>query len=406
MSNFRWTTAGESHGQGLSTVVEGVPAGLPLTEEYIHRDLARRQQGYGRGGRMKIERDYAKLLSGVRHGVTLGSPIALWIENKDWENWQDVMAVGPEDAQKPSKAVTRLRPGHADYPGVIKYHQYDVRNILERASARETAARVAVGAIAKRFLEEFGIAFHSHVLSIGTVESRYAGSSDIDWERVESSPVRCADPEAERQMMAAIDQAKESGNTLGGIFETIAFGVPMGLGSHIGWDRKLDGRIAQAFMGINAVKGVEIGPGFANTRLLGSQVHDILERAPTGSPWPFQQRTNRAGGIEGGMSNGAPIVVRAAIKPISTLGKPLPSMDLLTGEPVQAHYERSDVCQVPPACVIGEAMLAIVLADAFLEKFGGDHLEETRRNYQGYLKAVKERRASFGGGAERPPDDA
>ena len=408
MSYFRWLTAGESHGQGLSTIVDGVPAGLPLTEEYIHRDLERRQKGHGRGGRMKIERDHANILSGVRHGLTLGSPIALWVENKDWANWHEVMAVEAKEPGEATKVVTRLRPGHADLPGVIKYQQGDVRNILERASARETAARGAVAAVAKRLLEEFGICFYSHVISLGTIQSRSAAEApeSIDWERVEASPVRCADEEAEAAMISAIDEAKEAGDTLGGVFAVMATGVPIGLGSHVHWERKLDGRIAQAFLSINAVKGVEIGPGFANTQLLGSQVHDIIERAPEDSPWPFRHRTNRTGGIEGGMSNGEAIVVRAAIKPISTLGKPLPSVDLLTGEPVQAHYERSDVCQVPPACVVGEAMLAIVLADAFLEKFGGDHIEEVRHNYQGYVAAARSRRANFVGGAERPGDDS
>ncbi|MBI2868093.1 MAG: chorismate synthase, partial [Chloroflexi bacterium] len=323
----------------------------------------------------------------------------------DWQNWKEPMAVEPLAAGQDAKAVTRLRPGHADYPGILKYNQSDVRNILERASARETAARVAVGGVAKRLLEEFGMAVRSQVLSIGDIAVESAGPG-TDWDRVEQSPVRCADPAAEAKMIEAIDKAKEAGDTLGGIFEVIAIGMPVGLGSHIHWDRKLDGRIAQAFMSIHAVKGVEIGPGFANTRLRGSAVHDVLERAPANSPWPFSHKSNRAGGLEGGMSNGEPIVVRAAVKPISTLSKPLPSVDLVTGDAVQAHYERSDVCQVPPGCVVGEAMLAIVLAGAFLEKFGGDHLEETKRNYQSYVKSLRRRRGPPTAGDERPPDDA
>ncbi len=382
MGNLRYLTAGESHGKGLSIIVEGIPAGLPLAEADLARDLARRQKGYGRGGRMKIEKDRAEIMAGVRHGVTLGSPIALWVRNLDWENWRVPMSVEP--VAEPGNRVTRLRPGHADLPGVVKYNQQDVRNVLERASARETAARVAAGGVAKRFLQEFGIAVNAHVVSIGNVEAKVAGA--IDWARVEESPVRCADPEAERKMIAAIDAAKEAKDTIGGVFEVIATGAPIGLGSHIQWDKKLDGRIAQAVMSIHAVKAVEIGLGFAQTRLPGSRVHDIIEPWAGGASRKWQRRSNNAGGLEGGMTTGQPLVVRAAIKPISTLAKPLPSVDLATGETVQAHYERSDVCQAPPACVIGEAMLALVLADAFLEKFGGDHMVETRRNYLGYLK--------------------
>ena len=384
MGGIRFLTSGESHGQGLSVIVEGIPAGLSLTEDYIARDLARRQKGYGRGPRMQIERDRALIKAGVRHGLTLGSPIALWIQNKDWENWKDVMSIDPAEGEV--KRVTRLRPGHADMPGVLKYAHNDVRNVLERASARETAARGAVGAVCRRFLEEFGIDIHSSTISIGGHVASTCHS--IDWEKVEQSPVRCADPDVEELMIAAIDEAKEAGDTVGGVFQVVATGMPVGLGSHVHWDRKLDGRIAQAMMSINAMKGVEIGSGFDSTRLRGSQVHDVIEPfdARRGRTW--SRETNRAGGIEGGMSNGEDIVVRVAVKPISTLATPLPSVDLVTGEKIQAHYERSDVCQVPPAGIVGEAMLAIVLADAFMEKFGGDHIEETRRNYQGYLKTV------------------
>lgn len=400
---FRFLTAGESHGKGLVVIVEGVPAGLPLSEDYMGVQMARRQKGYGRGGRMQIEKDRAEILSGVRHGLTLGSPIGMFIENKDFANWTESMAVYPVDGEV--KRVTRMRPGHADFPGVMKYSHHDVRNVLERASARETAARVAAGAVARRLLEEFGIRLHSHVISIGKVKA--AIPEVVDWERVEESPVRCADPKAEMEMMALIDATKEAGNTAGGVFEVIAEGVPVGLGSHVHWDRKLDGLIAQMMMSINAAKAVEVGFGFANTEKPGSEVHDIIELA-TGEARPFHHITNRAGGIEGGMSNGEPIVVHVAIKPISTLSKPLPSVDLDTGERVQAHYERSDVCQVPPACVIGEASLALVLADAFLAKFGGDHLEEARRNYQGFLDGLQQflPKKTAGAGADRPPDDA
>ncbi len=376
---MRFLTAGESHGKGLTVIIEGLPAGLPLTEDFIAHDLARRQKGHGRGGRMLIEKDVAEVRSGVRHGLTLGSPIALWIENKDWPNWTEAMSISPAEGHP--QRVTRLRPGHADLPGVLKYNQDDVRNILERASARETTSRVAVGAISRRFLQEFGVQIHSQTVAIGGIY--IASNTALDWERVESSPVRCADSSSEQLMMKAIDNAKAAGDTVGGIFEVVGDGVPIGLGSHVHWDRRLDGIIARAFMSINAVKGVEIGAGFSQAALPGSQVHDIIE---PGQAW--KRRTNHAGGLEGGMTNGEAVVVRAVVKPIATLGAPLPSVDLDTGEEVQAHFERSDVCQVPPAGVIGEAMLAIVLADAMLEKFGGDHLTETRRNFDAYIKQL------------------
>ena len=380
---IRFLTAGESHGQGLVVIVEGVPAGLTLSEEYIGVQMARRQRGHGRGARMQIEKDWAHVVSGVRHGLTLGSPIAMTIENKDWANWSQVMSVEPVEEEV--KRVTRIRPGHADLPGAMKYGYNDVRNVLERASARETAARVAAGAVARRLLEEFGLSFHSHSLSIGGVWANYGG--EVDWDRVEVSPVRCADPEAEPRMMAIIDEAKEAGDTVGGVVEVVVDGVPIGLGSHIQWDRKLDGRIAQALMSIHACKGVSIGDGWEAVNQRGSQVHDVIEPVINPSR-PWRRKTNRSGGTEGGMTSGMPLVARFAIKPISTLRDPLPSVDLDTGEVVQAHYERSDVCQVPPAGVVGEAMVALVLADAFVEKFGGDSVEETRRNYHGYLKTV------------------
>ena len=388
----RFFTAGESHGQGLVIIVEGVPAGLSLDEEFIAAHLARRQRGYGRGGRMLIEQDRAHILSGVRHGLTLGSPIGMTLENKDWVNWQSAMAVEAvedPDADGRGKRITRLRPGHADLAGAMKYGFDDVRNVLERASARETAARVAAGSVAVRFLQAFDIAIHSHVISIGGVEAQPV--DEIDWEAVEESPVRCADEEAAARMIAEIDAAKEAGDTVGGVVEVIAENVPIGLGSHVHWDRKLDARIAQALMSINAVKAVSIGPGWETVNLRGSQVHDVIEPV-TGPGASWQRSTNRQGGTEGGMTNGMPLVARFGIKPIATLVNPLPSVDLDTGELVQAHYERSDVCQAPPAGVVGEAMVALILMDAFLEKFGGDSLEETRRNFEGYLKTVGPRK--------------
>ena len=376
---FRFLTAGESHGRALTAIIEGVPAGLPLDEQFIARDLARRQGGYGRSARQQIEQDRAEILAGVLHGLTMGSPISLLIWNRDWENWKEAMSVSAPE--QPVEPLTRLRPGHADLPGAIKYGLEDIRPILERASARETAARVAVGAVARRLLDEFGIEIHSHTVAIGGISAK---AKKIDWAKVEKSPVRCADTEAEKAMMAAIDEAKEAGDSLGGTFQVIATGAPIGLGSHVQWDRRLDGRIAQAIMSINAIKGAEIGAGFSLANLKGSQAHDIIEFEKAKRGW--NHATNRAGGIEGGITNGEPIVVNAVVKPIPTLAKPLPSVDLKTGEPTQAHFERSDVCVVPAAGVIGEAMLAIVLADAMLEKFGGDHLKETLRNYQSYLE--------------------
>ncbi len=385
MSKIRFLTSGESHGQGLSIIVEGVPAGLTLGEDYIREDLARRQKGYGRGGRMQIEKDRALIKSGVRHGVTLGSPIGMWIQNRDWENWHEVMAV--EEMNGQVKKITRLRPGHADMPGILKYKQDDVRNILERASARETAARVAVGAVCRKLLSELGIAIHSNTLSIGGHEVK--DPMPEDWGVVEESVVRCHEPEVEAKMIAAIDAAKESGDTVGGVFQVVASGVPIGVGSHVHWDRKLDANLAQAMMSINAVKGVEVGPGFEQAQMLGSQVHDVIEPFDGSQGRRWKRVSNRAGGIEGGMSNGEDIVVRVAIKPISTLAKPLPSVDLVTGEKIQAHYERSDVCQAPPGGIVGEAMMAIVLADAVMEKFGGDHIEETVRNMKSYVETVE-----------------
>jgi len=386
MGQFCFVTAGESHGRGLVAVIEGMVAGLPLSEDYIARDLKRRQAGYGRSSRMDIEEDRAEIISGVRHGLTIGSPISLLIWNRVWKDWQEVMSISPVD--KKIEPITSPRPGHADLAGVMKYGTGDIRPILERASARETAARVAVGAIARRFLEEFGISIHSHTIGIGNHWAKQDES--IDWQQVENSPVRCADANAnaEKAMMSAIDEAKAAGDTLGGVFEVIATGVPVGLGSHVQWHRRLDGQIAQAIASINAVKGVEIGGGFALANVKGSEAHDVIEPSPKGMIPPWRRATNRAGGIEGGMSNGQPIVVRAAVKPIATLGKPLPSVDLHSGKTTEAHYERSDICVVPAAGVIGEAMLAVILTNAILEKFGGDNLKETLVNYRSYISSL------------------
>jgi len=388
MGQFRFSTAGESHGKGLVAIVEVMVADLPLEVEYIDKELKRRQQGYGRGPRMKIEEDKAEIISGVRYGLTTGSPIALFITNRDWQNWREQLNVAP--VQKEAEPVTCPRPGHADLAGVTKYGLKDIRPIIERASARETAARVAAGAVARRFLEELGIAIYSHTVAIGEYHCQQGEASSIDWQRVEASPVRCADAELEKAMMAAIDEAKANGDTLGGIFEVVAIGVPVGLGSHVSWIRRLDGRIAQAIMSVNAVKWVEIGAGFALGQLKGSQAHDVIEPSPRSElkALPWRHATNRAGGIEGGISNGEDIIVRAAVKPIATLASPLPSIDLRSGEVAKAHYERSDICVVPAAGVIAEAMLAVILADACLEKFGGDNLKETLANYRHYLSNI------------------
>jgi chorismate synthase len=377
---LRFLTAGESHGKALIVIVEGVPAGLELSEDWIAVDLRRRQGGYGRGRRQKIEQDRAEIISGVRHGLTLGSPISLRIENRDWVNWTEQMSSEPIDAEV--QKVTRLRPGHADLAGIVKYDFDDVRNVLERASARETAARVAVGAVCKRLLDEFGTRFYSHTVQIGTVDATIPGQ--IDWDAVEESPVRSSDGKAAEMMVSAIDDARNAGDTLGGVVEGRVAGVPMGLGSHVHWDRKIDGRLAQALMSIHSVKGVEIGGGFALTRTTGSKVHDVILPRERWSDRPWERATNNAGGTEGGITDGQDIVVRVALKPIATLPRSLPSADLRTGEEIPAHYERSDVCVVPAAGVIVEAMCAIVLATAALEKFGGDSIGETVRNWRAY----------------------
>jgi chorismate synthase len=381
---FSFVTAGNSHGPGLSIIVQGVPAGLALSEAYIAEDLHRRQGGFGRGGRMKIESDYARITAGVRHGLTMGDPIALQIENRDWANWTTKMSVTPVEDE--IERVTRLRPGHADLPGAIKYGFDDVRPVLERASARETAARVAAGAVARRLLEEFAITVHSHVVSIGDVDA--SPEAAPDWDAVEASDVRCADEAAAERMREKILEAKQRHDTVGGVVEVRASGCPIGLGSHVAWDRKLDGRLAQAILSINAFKAVEFGAGFAASRAFGSQTHDVILPANRWDGRAWRHASNRHGGIEGGMTTGEEIVLRAAIKPIPTLAEPLPSVDLDSGAEVLAHYERSDVCVVPAGGVVAEAMVALVLAGALLEKFGGDHLRETRRAYRAYVEDI------------------
>ncbi|MGH7507576.1 MAG: chorismate synthase [Longimicrobiales bacterium] len=396
---FQFRTAGESHGRGLVTMVEGVPAGLPLVAEHdIDPDLRRRQGGYGRGGRMRIEQDVAEIIAGVRLGETLGSPVGMVVWNRDWKNWQTAMAATPpaEDVEERSLRRVHLpRPGHADLVGVLKYDRDDARDILERASARETTARVAAGAIAKRLLAEFDITIGSHIVMLGGIEAKRPDTLPDDINAIaDASPLRTLDADAEARMIEAIDAAKKTGDTLGGCFEVIARGLPVGLGSHVAWDRKLDGRLAQALMSIQAMKGVEIGMGFAAARLPGSQVHDEIERdgdlRRTGG---YRRIGNNAGGLEGGITTGAPLVARVAMKPLSTLMQPLRSVDLRTGDAASAVRERSDVVALAAAGVVGEAMVAIVLADALLEKFGGDSLGEMKRNFEGYLHQLDQRRA-------------
>ncbi len=386
---FRFTTAGESHGRALVAVIEGLPAGVPVDVEQINRELARRQWGYGRGGRMKIEQDRAEILSGIRHGLSLGSPLALMIENKDWANWTDVMATEPRDipADK-SRRVKRPRPGHADLAGGQKFGARDLRNVLERASARETAARVACGALAKQLLAPFSVEIRSHVIQLGGVPE---APLELAWETItavpEDAPLRCADAQAQGRMIELIDEKRRAGDTLGGIFEVVAQGVVPGLGSHTAWDEKLDGRLAQAVMSIPAVKAVAIGAGAQASSLPGSEVHD--EIAYDDTTRQFIRMTNRAGGLEGGITNGEELRVRGHLKPISTLRRALRSVDIDTKQEEKAAFERSDVTAVPAAGVIGEAMVALVLAHAMREKFGGDSLGEMRHNFDGYLEQLR-----------------
>jgi chorismate synthase len=405
--HLRFMTAGESHGRALVTIMEGLPAGLALSAEMVNHELGRRMQGYGRGARMKIEQDRIEWLSGVRAGETLGSPLAMLIPNRDWANWEDVMAheALSDSGELRRRRVARPRPGHADLSGVLKYDRLDARDILERASARETAARVAAGAVARRLLEEFGIAIGSHVVSLGGIVAASPDPlpSPIN-AAADQSVVRCLDARASAQMVQRIDEAKAAGDTLGGEVEVIASGLPVGLGSHVSWDRKLDGRLAGMLMAIPAIKAVEIGLGVSAARRLGSEVHDPISRdnaAPAGDPrGGFRRTSNRAGGLEGGISTGEPVVVRLAMKPIATLMQPLRTVDLRTGEPANAQSERSDVTAVPAAGVIGEAVVALVLADAMLEKLGGDSLSEMRRNYDGYVAALGQRWRQEGHAAE------
>ncbi|MBI2090193.1 MAG: chorismate synthase [Deltaproteobacteria bacterium] len=395
---LRYFTAGESHGPCLTVILDGIPAGFPIDTQKINHDLWRRQQGYGRGGRMLIEKDEVQIRSGIRWGETLGSPVAMGIENRDWKNWTKKMSPLPEDRDE-SLAVTKPRPGHADLAGVLKYHHSDIRNVLERASARDTVSRTAAGSFCKQLLAPFGIKIMGYIRSIGNVEAQMSGLSYEEiYERAEASPVRVADKEAEEKIIALIDECKKRGDSLGGIFEVVAVGAPPGLGSHTQWDRKLDGRVARGLMSIQAIKGVEIGLGFEMARRRGSEVHDeiffdprkmVSEGTPRVVPTGFYRGSNNSGGTEGGMSNGAPLVVRAAMKPISTLMSPLHSVDLRSKEAADASVERSDVCSAPAAAVIGEAVVAFELAAAFLEKFGGDSLHEITRNYEGYLEQIK-----------------
>jgi chorismate synthase len=387
MSRLRWLTTGESHGPRLVAVIEGIPAGLPLLAEHVDEHLARRQRGYGRGGRMKIETDRVEFSGGVRNGETLGSPIAMTIVNRDHQSWLDRMGAGP--LPRTPEALTRPRPGHADLAGGLKYDRHDLRDILERASARETAARTAVGAVCRRLLADVGIDVFAHVVAIGPVDATRPDIPAAEMKaRARASDLACADPEAEEQMKAAIRETAHAGDTLGGVFEVIATGAPPGLGAHVQWDRKLDGRLAQALMSIQAIKGVEIGDGWLAARSRGSQVHDPIFYDDADRR--FTRPSNRAGGLEGGISNGEPIVCRAAMKPIATLKKALPSVDVDTKEAFDAAHERSDICAVAAASIVGEAMVAIALCDAVLEKFGGDSMRELLRNVAGYREQVKE----------------
>jgi len=382
---LRYLTAGESHGQCLVVVVEGCPGGFTVDSEALDRDLWRRQQGHGRGGRMAIERDQVRIVSGVRWGETLGSPITFLIENRDWKNWEKAMSPRPEDRDD-ARAVTRPRPGHADLTGALKYNHRDLRNVLERASARETAARVAVGSLCKCLLAPFGIRVFGYVSEVGGIVADHKGlTPEAIAERAEHSPVRVADPAAEARITELIDDCKSSGDTLGGVVEAVVLGLPPGLGSHVHWDRKLDGRLGQALLSIQSCKGVEIGFGFEMARRRGSQVHDELSFGASG----FERLTNKSGGTEGGMSTGAPLVARVALKPLSTLMQPLKSVDIRTKADATAAIERSDVCAVPAAAVIAEAVTATVAGEAFFEKFGGDSFAEVRRNYEGYMEQVR-----------------
>jgi chorismate synthase len=393
---LRYLTAGESHGPALVAILEGMPSQVPVEATDINVDLTRRMGGYGRGGRMKIEKDAVRILGGVRHGRTLGSPISLLIENRDWENWQDTMALGPPAAQGPPgrPPMTRPRPGHADLAGGLKYDHRDLRNVLERASARETAIRVAVGGVCKCLLRAFGVRVLGHVVEMGGVRATTEGLSVEEIaEQADASPVRCADPRATREIMAKVDEAQTRGTSVGGVFEVLALGVPVGLGTHVHWDLRLDGRLAQALMSIQAIKGVEIGPAFEVARRFGCDVQDeIFYRTPgqdASGLSGYYRQTNFAGGLEGGVTTGQPIVVRAAMKPISTQYQPLTSVDIVTKEASRAGVERTDITAVPAAAVVGEAVVAFEIARALREKCGGDSLAEMRRNFDAYLTYLR-----------------
>ena len=388
LGRLRVVTSGESHGPQLTIIVENLPAGMPLLAEDVDVDLARRQRGYGRGGRQQIEHDCVEFVAGVRHGRTMGGPIAMVVKNRDWANWQGRMDIAP--VPEPPPPVTRLRPGHADLAGVVKYGLNDIRDVLERASARETASRVAAGGLAKAFLRQFGVEVRSHVRSIGAAQAEAPAGLDLArdgawhawWQAVEESPIRTGDRAFEETAIELIKAARTAGDTLGGVFEVVAYGVPIGLGTYGQWDERLDGRLAAAVMSIQSLKGVEIGDAFANSGRYGSQAHDVIDYDPaTGWTRP----TNHAGGLEGGVSNGMPLIVRGAAKPISTLINPLPSIDFATRERDVGHVERSDVCVLPAAGVVGEAMVAIVVADAMRVKFGGDSLDEALSNFRSYM---------------------
>lgn len=383
-----YLTAGESHGKGLSVIVEGLPAGVPISAEKIDAQLSRRQKGYGRGGRMKIEADQVEITAGIRHGKTLGSPVALWVKNRDWQSWKDDMSFDPVENFISRRFVDAPRPGHADLNGGLKYSTHDLRDILERASARETTMRVSAGALARQLLENFQIQTYGHVVCIGGVS---VSSDRPPWDEIaargEVDPVRCYDEKVSQQMIKKIDEAKKKGDTVGGIFEIAVLGLPPGLGSHVHWNRKLDGRLAQAVMSIQAIKGVEIGLGFEEANRFGSKAHD--EIFYNSEEKKFYRKTNRAGGLEGGMTNGETLLLRGVMKPISTLYTPLHSVNIKTKEEITASVERSDTCAVPAACVIAENIVAFEITSAFLEKFGGDSLTEIRRNYDGFLEQIK-----------------
>ncbi|MBZ4645790.1 MAG: aroF [Clostridia bacterium] len=382
---LRYLTAGETHGKCLIAIIEGMPSNVYIDIKKINEQLELRQSGYGRGGRMKIEKDSVEILSGVRDRKTLGSPIALKIENKDWENWKHIMGDGEIIRER---IVTKPRPGHADLSGSIKYDHQDIRNVLERASARETAIRVAVGSLVRQFIETFGISIMSHIVEIGPVKSSASYTDSNFKENITNSKLRCADPDAEVKMIEYIDEIKRQGDSVGGIFEVVATGLPIGLGSYVHWDRKLDAKIAAGLMSIQAIKGVEIGLGFESARLPGSKVHDEIFYSKEAG---YFRKTNHAGGIEGGMSNGEPLVVRAAMKPIPTLYSPLKSVDIITKEPYEASIERSDVCAVPAASIVAEAIVAWEIACSLVEKFGGDSLQEIHNNYRSYLEQIKDK---------------